>query len=261
MAQLAFDDDMAAKLEAVYRARDIVRRRRHVREALSAKPGERIIDIGCGPGFCAAELLEDVGETGGVLGVDLSAAMLGVAAQRCKHHTNAEFREGDASALPAANNAFDAALCVQVLEYVPDIAKALAEMARVLKPGGRVVIWDIDWSTVSWHACDETGMARALAAWDRHLAHPALPRTLAAELEIAGFVDVQVEGHAFVNRDLGADSYVGAIFPLIENFVSEQLGAERAHAWAAEQRELESAGAFFFACLQFCFIAHTTRVT
>ena len=80
MNQLAFDEETAKKLEVMYRARDVVRRRALVREALGARAGERVIDVGCGPGFYVAELLEEVGPEGSVLGVDAAEAMLAVAA-------------------------------------------------------------------------------------------------------------------------------------------------------------------------------------
>jgi arsenite methyltransferase len=64
MSQLVFDDDLANQLETLYRTRDVLRRRRLVREALGAAPGERVLDVGCGPGFYVAELLSQVGATG-----------------------------------------------------------------------------------------------------------------------------------------------------------------------------------------------------
>ena len=154
MSQLEFDDDMALRIEALYRIGDAVRRRRIVREALGAVPGERVLDVGCGPGFYCAELAEEVGPAGSVVGVDSSPAMLQLAARRCAGYAGVELRPGEAVSLPVDDASFDAALCVQVLEYVPDPTVALAEMYRALRPGGRVVVWDIDWATVSLHALD-----------------------------------------------------------------------------------------------------------
>jgi arsenite methyltransferase len=255
MGQLVFDDTLVHRLESAYRTRDILRRRRLVREALGASPGERILDVGCGPGFYAEELLAEVGGTGAVVGLDSSPQMLAVAAHRVEGHANVTFREADATSLPVEDAAFDAALSVQVLEYVPDADRALAEMYRAVRPGGRVVVWDVDWTTVSWHSTDAAAMERALHAWDEHLAHPALPRTLKGRLRAAGFADVAAEGHVFATTELVPDAYVGAIFPLIEQFVAERSSADDAKAWADGQRELDAHGEFFFSCTQFCFTA------
>src|SRR5207344_884062 len=110
-------------------------------------------------------------------------------------------QEGDALALPVEDESFDVVFSVQVLEFVADTTAALAEMRRALRPGGRVVIWDVDWATVSWYSPDPTRMARVLRAWDEHLAHPSLPRTLASRMRSAGFDDITSEGHAFASTD------------------------------------------------------------
>jgi ubiquinone/menaquinone biosynthesis C-methylase UbiE len=257
VGQLAFDDSLGRQLEALYRTRDLLLRRRLIREVLAARPGERILDVGCGPGFTVAELLDDVGPEGFVAGVDRSPQMLALAAQRTAQHANVELHEADATDLPVADEDFDAAISVQVLEYVPDVAAALGQIHRALRAGGRVLVWDVDWATVSWHSRDEPRMERVLRAWDEHLAHASLPRTLAPLLRSAGFADVRMDAHAFATIELVPDAYGAGVFPLIEQYVAgrEGIGPDVASAWAAEQRELAEAGEFSFACTQFCFAA------
>lgn len=254
MSQLEFNEEMAAELEAVYSRRDIRRRRALVHEALGAAPGERVVDAGCGPGFYVAETLERVGAQGSVVGVDASGPMLALAAKRCEGHDNVGFHEGDVTALPVPDADFDRALCVQVLEYVDDIPAALGELHRVLRPGGRALIWDVDWATVSWHSEDPARMERVLRAWDEHLSDPALPRRLSAELRAAGFEDVEMQGHAFVSDDVTDETYAGALLPLMADYV----GTEEAQDWAREQRELQARGESYFACIQFCFTGTRT---
>ena len=107
----------------------------------------------------------------------------------------------------------------------------------MLRPGGRVLIWDVDWSTVSWHSDDPQRMERFLRAWDEHLADPSLPRTLSAHLRGAGFEDVEMQGHAFVTNEVTEETYAGAL----------------AQAWAREQGELRARGESYFACIQLLF--------
>jgi SAM-dependent methyltransferase len=251
MAQLEFNAELAAEMEVVYRRRDLLRRRAIVHEALGAQPGDRVLDAGCGPGFYVAELLERVGPEGSVVGVDASAPMLALSAKRCEGHANVAFHEGDVTGLPLPDADFDRALSVQVLEYVADIPAALAELFRVLRPGGRLLLWDVDWTTISWHSEDPARMERFLRAWDAHLVDPALPRTLSASLRDAGFEDVDMQGHAFATDDVNEETYAGALLPLMTGFV----GGDEAVAWLDEQRALAQRGESYFACIQFCFTA------
>jgi arsenite methyltransferase len=257
MAQLTFDAATALTLEKAYHKRDMIRRRRHVREALAAAPGERILDVGCGPGFYVRELLEEIGSAGSIVAVDTSPDMLALARRRGEGHGNVTFREGSADALPVDDGRFDAALCVQVMEYVPDPDKALGEIHRALRPGGRAVIWDVDWATVWWHSNDPDRMRRVLQAWDEHLVHPSLPRTLGARLRSAGFVDVAVAGHSFATVDYDDESFAIAMLGMVADFVPghEGVTGDEVAAWKAEQRSLAEQGEFFFEGTQFCFTA------
>jgi arsenite methyltransferase len=261
MSQLEFDEEAARQIEALYLIGDAKRRRSIVREALGASAGERILDVGCGPGFYCAELLDDVGRSGVVIGVDSSAAMLALAARRCEGRDNVALREAEAVSLPVEDASVDAAISVQVLEYVPDATAGLAELYRALRPGGRALVWDIDWATLSIGFEDAGLSERVLRAWDEHLAHPSLPRTLAPRLRSVGFENVGVRAHPFVTLDFDQDRYGAALVPFVGAFVSGRAGIseQEAQAWVAEQRRLGERGEFYFAVLQFCFTAWKPR--
>lgn len=257
MSQLQFDADTARRIEALYRIHDAVHRREWVREALAAVLGDRVLDAGCGPGFYCLELSAMVGSSGSVVGVDSSPAMLQLAKVRCAGRDNVVLLEGAVTALPVESGVFDGAVCVQVLEYVADVDAALVELHRALRPGGRLVVWDVDWATVSMHSRDTALTTRVLRAWDEHLADPVLPRTLGARLRAAGFEDTHVEAHAFAASGRDPERFGVALVPFIAAFVTgrQGIGEAEAEAWGAEQRELMERDEFYFASTQFCFTA------
>ncbi|MET1059574.1 MAG: methyltransferase domain-containing protein [Nocardioides sp.] len=98
-------------------------------------PGDRVLDVACGTGVLARAA---AGRTGGdVVGIDLNPAMLEVAR---RIRPDLAWRQGDAAALPCGDGTFDAVLCQAAVFFFPDVDAALAEMARVVRPGGMVAI-------------------------------------------------------------------------------------------------------------------------
>ena len=257
MSQLQFDADAAKRIEALYMIRDATRRRALVRQALAAAPGERILDVGCGPGFYCLELSDEVGPSGSVVGVDNSSPMLELARNRCAGRDNVALLEGEVTSLPVETGTFDGAICVQVLEYVADVRAGLAELHRALKPGACAVVWDVDWATVSLQSRDPVLTTRVLRAWDEHLAHPSLPRNLGADLRSVGFEDIRVGAHPFAAVGRDPESYGAALVPFIATFVRGRQGIDEraAEAWGDEQRELMERDEFYFTSTQFCFTA------
>ena len=104
---------------------------------LDRLPPSVLLDTACGTGRCS-EYLAERGHQ--VIGVDQSAAMLAKARAKLPR---AEFREGDLEALPLETAAVDAAVCALALVHLPELGKAVAELARVVRPGGRVIISDV----------------------------------------------------------------------------------------------------------------------
>ncbi len=107
--------------------------------------GERVVDVGCGAGIDSLIAARMVGERGRVIGVDFTPAMLdrARASARAMGATNVEFREGYAEDLPVESGWADVVISNGVLNLFPDKLAGLQEMARTLRPGGRLQIGDI----------------------------------------------------------------------------------------------------------------------
>ena len=100
--------------------------------------GDRVLDVACGTGIVARLAKQRLGDTGRVVGVDLSPAMLAVAR---RVGPDIEWREGDAGALPLlADERFDVVVCQQGLQFFPDRAAAVGQMGRALVEGGRLAV-------------------------------------------------------------------------------------------------------------------------
>lgn len=109
------------------------------------RPGHRVLDLGSGTGYPAVLSAQAVGNGGEVIGLDVADEMLEVARRKAKALglANVAFRHADVSTLPFEANAFDAVISRFCLMFLPDVPKAAAEIARVLKPGGYVAaaVW------------------------------------------------------------------------------------------------------------------------
>ena len=159
------------------------------------RPGQRLLDIGCGPGTITADLAELLGPDGRVVAVDTSAEVLAAAAAHAAGRgvTTVSFEVADVHRLPYADGAFDVVHAHQVLQHVADPVAALREMRRVTAPGGLVAARDADYAAMAWYPqlpeLDAwSGLSRRIARFNG--GEPDAGRRLAAWARAAGFADV-----------------------------------------------------------------------
>ena len=260
MAGMVYDDKAAAQLEQAYATTDMVVQRKEVRRSLRASAGESILDLGSGPGFLACELAQEVGATGRIVAVDISSDMNSIASKRVAAaglSDPVDILEGDATALAFADATFDAAVSMQVIEYLAEPDAALHQLVRVLRPGGRLVIIDTDWDSLVWAATDRRRAVRIAAAWNEHLPDPYLPRSLAPRLRAAGFEVKEIRIVPILNTAYDATTFSYNIAPLIASFVPGRGGVseDEATEWLNDLSQLHQQGRYFFSINRYLFAA------
>lgn len=179
-------------------------------------PGDDVLDVGCGTGVLTRALVAAVGEQGSVCGVDFSESMLGVAREKCPGVT---FRQGNAMALPYAEESFDAVTSSFMLMFIPDPVQAICEMRRVLRPGGRLVVsvWrGVENNTVYGALAEATrkvinNEAGDMMEWPNKLGDSDLLESL---FNAAGAGDTTITHHDGT-----------ASFPSVEAFVATEINA------------------------------------
>jgi SAM-dependent methyltransferase len=109
-----------------------------------ARPGDRVLDVGCGTGYLTLCVADAVTPAGSVLGIDPSPEVLAHARRRAGHRTHCTFADGIAEELPGGDGGYDVVVSSLMIHHLPQDARAraVAEMHRVLRPGGRLLLAD-----------------------------------------------------------------------------------------------------------------------
>ena len=157
------------------------------------KPGEVVLDLGCGGGIDVIRAARRVGPSGRVIGLDASADMLTLARKNAAEAgiDNVEFVQGELEAIPLPDAAVDVIISNCVINLSPDKDRAVAEMYRVLKPGGRLAVSDLAWDGDVNRLPED--LRRDVESWASCVAGAMGVEEYAQRLRAAGFTDVSVE--------------------------------------------------------------------
>ena len=153
------------------------------------QPGQTVLDLGSGAGLDCFFAAKKVGETGHVIGVDMTPEMIERArssAQRLSIH-NVEFRQGYLEELPVESNTVDVIISNCVINLAPDKSRVFSEAFRVLKPGGKLAVSDI----VTDGPLPEA-IKKSLSAWAGCVAGAVEVRDYIGLMEKAGFIDISI---------------------------------------------------------------------
>ncbi|SDH59675.1 Methyltransferase domain-containing protein [Actinokineospora alba] len=224
--------------------------------ALDLHPGEKALDVGAGTGEDVQAFAAAVGSAGDAVGVEPNAGMRAVAEERAREKASvARFVDGDAYALPFGDNTFDAVRCERVFQHLAEPERAAAEIARVLRPGGRAVVIDSDWATAILHPGDPSVLDALTTAMLATTPNPYSGRRLAGQLTAAGLKVTDIGSQALIQDNTAADG------SLVRMLAATGVGRgaitqEQADKFLADLAAGAQSGDFHMSVTMFAVLAH-----
>lgn len=212
--------------------------------------GQTVLDVGCGPGTDTIPLAQIVGKNGQVVGVDHDAAMIAEAERRaeqarcspwCRH------LQADATSLPLQTSTCDACRSERLFQHVADPAAVLSEMARVTKPGGWIVVFDADWSTLSIDTPEVDLEQRLLRYRLEHLVQSGyVGRQIYGLFRRQQFTDISVELRPLYFTDYSVGRYGSHLEVLETDALAAQVITEQElQRWRQSLERAQAEGAFY----------------
>ena len=223
-------------------------------ELLEPRPGARLLDVGCGTGEDVLALAPRVLPGGRVTGIDVSAAMIDEARRRVGAAVGraVDLRVGDATRLDLGDATVDGCRAERTLQHLDRPADAVAEMARVTRPGGRVVVAEPDWGTLVIDAPDPAASRAVADAAAARLRSGFVGRSLRRLLIDAGLADIGVAARTLVITDREDAEMLfdlgGAAARAVEG---DLISSQRAKAWTQGLAESAARGRFLAALTAF----------
>ncbi|WP_020161051.1 methyltransferase domain-containing protein [Methylobacter marinus] len=217
---------------------------------MQIKQGDIVLDLGCGPGIDAIELGGLVSPNGSAIGVDYDEAMLKQASAQVKEiemQHIVHFQQEDASALSFNDNHFDSCRSERLFMHLNNPEQVVAEMFRVTKPGGHVVVIEPDWASMSV-ACESPEIERLLLNYrlEKFFPNGYSGRNLYRLFNEAHFTDIQVEAFVNPSTDLAFFYAIGVQEALENKALADNVITPEALAqWRTELQQAAHNNSFY----------------
>lgn len=219
----------------------------------------RVLEVGCGTGAMLRSLARRAGFDGSAIGIDQSPAFIEAAGRFAAAEGVADrlrFEVGDAHRMAFPDASFDAVIVNTVMSHVGDPGAVMAELARVLRPGGKLVIFDGDYASLTYAYADAgLGQLMDKALAEATFNNPRIMRDLARLLRAHGLELLSAWGDAVT--EIGSASFFKSFADTYLSYVIDAgfLAAEDVKAWHAYQQRAMEDGTFFAGCIYYTFIA------
>ena len=221
-------------------------------EMLGELVGQRVLDVGCGTGVVTRDIARQVGPGGLVVGVDPTPVFVEIA-ERLRQEANLDglhYQTGDGRALDFPDSSFDVVMAITVLSHLPARTQVLAELARVVRPGGRLLVTDGDYVANQLAHTDRATTDRIISAWVENVVDdPLMARRLPALIAASGFQVEAIRGHVHVEagRVDEATSYIWqwALFALNQALAAGAVSAGEGAAWREELAGMNAEGTLY----------------
>jgi ubiquinone/menaquinone biosynthesis C-methylase UbiE len=230
-------------LDFLDRQPEVTRVRAEAAARLHLAPGAKVLDVGCGIGGATFALHSLTGAAGLAVGIDISTALIGVAAERALGKTGIEFRTADACDIPYPDRFFDAARSERVFLYLPDRLAAIREMMRATRPGGRVVLLDTDIDCTAIHSSKPRLARKMTSLVAETIPNPYSARELPSLARQAGLTNVTTETLSLATPyEFFARIMPGSLYSAAERGL---VAREEVEEWLNDLAQLNARGDFF----------------
>jgi ubiquinone/menaquinone biosynthesis C-methylase UbiE len=214
-------------------------------ELLELHSGQSILEVGCGLGDDLRRMAQRLGDAGRLVGVDASLALLEQARSRLMDWPHIEWTRADARRLPFSPGHFDRCRIDRTLQHIQHPEQVVAEMTRILRPGGRMLAYDNDWGTFSISGQDETTSRHLEDLWTGAITNRVIGRQLPRLFQNAGLTLIQVEPSVSVLTDFELADQVYNLSTTGTLAIERGLvDAERVERWLEDLQTQSREGVF-----------------